>query len=103
LQFYPHPPAVYLRNFLRGGRWGRRLAGLRLALQQEDWITRIYRLFDHACARGGVFHLWGHTKDIDELQAWKQFDQFIAYAAARVDPLHRLDNSTLARRRFGLT
>lgn len=97
MQFYPHSQAVYLRNFIRAGRWPSRMAGLRIALAHEDWIRRLYALFEHACQQGGVFHLWGHAKDIDELNAWQKFDQFLGYVATRVAPEHRLNNGNLAR------
>lgn len=98
LQFYPHPRSVYLRNFIKGGRWHKRQAGLRLALQHDDWIVRLYALFSHARKHGGVFHLWGHAKDIDELNAWPQFNQFLAHVAQRVAPRNRLNNGQLAMR-----
>jgi len=37
-QFYPHDRGVYLRNFVRGGRWSHRLDGLFLALGRQVWI-----------------------------------------------------------------
>jgi len=99
-QFYPHPRAVYLRNFAKGGHWRRRHKGLQLALQNDDWMARLYALFDHAAERGGVFHLWGHSKDIDELNAWHKFDQFLRHVAARVPAKNRLTNHQLAQHEF---
>lgn len=95
-QFYPHPRNVLLRNFARAGHWDRRSEVLRLAIRHRDWIARLNAMFDHACETGGVFHLWGHSKDIDELDAWKEFDAFLARVARRLPPPQRIDNGRLA-------
>lgn len=98
MQFYPHDRAVYLRNFAGSGNWLRRLDGLRLAMQHSNWIQRLYAMFDHACRNGGTFHLWGHSKQVEELQAWHDIDAFFRYVAQRV-PLHdRINNEQLAAR-----
>lgn len=98
IQFYPHSKGVYLRNFLQSGRWDKRAHGLYLALLTEDWIERIYALFNYCCERGGVFHLWAHSMEIDQLDAWRQLDGFLAYVASRVQQENRLSNRQLAER-----
>ncbi|WP_220807212.1 polysaccharide deacetylase family protein [Noviherbaspirillum aridicola] len=98
LQLYPHDRAVYLRNFAGSGEWVQRLEGLRLALSREDWIQRLYTMFDHACHHGGIFHLWGHSKQFDELNAWEEIDSFFAHVAARIPFQNRLTNEQLAVR-----
>lgn len=100
LQFYPHARGVYLRNFVRSGHWIRRAGPLWNVLQHENWIKRLYALFDYACERGGIFHLWGHSKQIEELKAWKELDAFFAYVAARVREYDRITNGELAARAF---
>jgi len=98
VQFYPHDRAVYLRNFAGSGNWFKRVNGLRLALQYDNWIERLYALFDHACTYGGTFHLWGHSKQIDDLSAWHDIDAFFRHVAERVAVQNRLNNEQLAAR-----
>lgn len=98
IQFYPHARAVYLRNFVAAGQWHERAEGLRLALTHENWINRLYAMFDHACERGGVFHLWGHTKQIEQLNAWADLECFFRHVAARIPHAQRLTNAQLAGR-----
>jgi peptidoglycan/xylan/chitin deacetylase (PgdA/CDA1 family) len=100
IQFYPHDRGVYLRNFAESGNWLKRQDGLRLAVQHEYWIDRLYALFDHACKRGNSFHLWGHSREIDELAAWRELDRFLAYAASKVAARDRLNNRQFAARYF---
>ena len=100
IQYYPHHRDVYLRNFAGSGNWFRRCSGLRLALQYENWRDRLYALFDHACKHGGAFHLWGHSKQFDELGAWGDLDAFFAHVARNVPLQDRLNNEQLAARTF---
>lgn len=99
-QFYPHRRSVYLRNFAKSRRWHKRCTGLTLALENNHWIDRLYRLFEHACERETVFHLWGHSNDIDALDAWSDLDRFLGHVASRVPVQERLSNGQLAARFF---
>lgn len=99
-QFYPHDRNVYLRNFIKGGNWSRRRQGLKLALSHPNWIDRLYALFDYSAQNGSVFHLWGHSKDIDELDAWNELDRFLAHVSRHVATSDRLSNERLAAKRF---
>lgn len=101
-QFFPHNRDVYLRNFIRGGNWARRQEGLRVALRYENWLDRLYALFDHSVEHNGMFHLWGHSRDIERLDAWDEFDRFLAYVATHVPRRNRLTNRELAARGFVL-
>jgi peptidoglycan/xylan/chitin deacetylase (PgdA/CDA1 family) len=100
VQFYPHVSTVFLRNFAASGNWLRRHEGLRVAVQHQYWIDRLYALFDYACEHGGAFHLWCHSKEVEDLDAWHQFDRFLAYVASRVALPDRLNNAQLAARQF---
>lgn len=98
IQFYPHDRAVYVRNFVGSGHWFQRLDGLRLAMMHENWIKRMYAMFDHACNRGTTFHLWGHSKQFEQLNAWDELDAFFAHVAKRIAVPDRLSNEQLAAR-----
>ncbi|MDO8299207.1 polysaccharide deacetylase family protein [Lacisediminimonas sp.] len=95
-QFHPHARNVYLRNFIRGGAWSKRTELLRLAMRHENWIERINAMFDYACETGGVFHLWGHSRDIGQANAWDELDAFLARVAGRLPKAQRVDNGRLA-------
>jgi peptidoglycan/xylan/chitin deacetylase (PgdA/CDA1 family) len=100
IQFYPHPKSVYLRNFVSAGSWPKRVSGLRLALQHDNWIERLYALFDYSCQQEGVFHMWAHSNDIDKLNAWSEVDRFFGYVAEKVTMQNRLDNQLLVSKEF---
>jgi peptidoglycan/xylan/chitin deacetylase (PgdA/CDA1 family) len=96
IQFYPHTRNVYLANFLQFGNWSKRADAMKVAWMADNWIDRIYLLFDHACRQGGAFHLWAHSHEIDQLELWQDLDDFFAYVARTIPPQQRLDNQALA-------
>lgn len=100
IQFYPHSKVVYMRNFFWAGNWGKRTDALRLALQHNDWLERMYALFDYSCQQETVFHLWAHSDDIDKLDAWNEIDRFFAYVAKKVRLQNRLTNQQLASKEY---
>jgi peptidoglycan/xylan/chitin deacetylase (PgdA/CDA1 family) len=100
IQFYPHSKAVYLRNFIKAGRWHNRNNGLKLAVQYSNWLERLYALFDYSCQQEGVFHLWAHSEDINKFKAWDELDQFFAYVAQKVAVQNRLSNQQLASKEY---
>lgn len=92
LQCYPHRRDVYLRNYIRGGDWSRRASMLASVLPHQDLQARMRSMLDAVCARGGVFHLWGHSWEMDQFNGWQTLDSFLRYAAERIPATHRLSN-----------
>jgi len=55
-------------------------------------ISRLRAALDYVCNRGGIFHLWGHSWEIEEFGGWALLDDFLRYAADRILPARRFDN-----------
>ncbi|CAB4151499.1 spore_ybaN_pdaB, polysaccharide deacetylase family sporulation protein PdaB [uncultured Caudovirales phage] len=47
-----------------------------------DWLTFAFNKLEEAVARSTdedmVFHIWGHSQEIEKLKQWSRFDQLIA-------------------------
>ena len=97
LQFYPHSPGVYLRNFVKRGHWWQRFPVFAAALGARNLFAQLAAALDGVCRRAGVFHLWGHSWEVEQLGAWGVLEDFLRYAAGLVPPECRVDNSTLRR------
>jgi hypothetical protein len=95
LQFYPHKRSVLIRNFISQGDYKRRWPAFQAIIAEDNWLMRLYRLFDHMEQHGKVFHLWCHALDIERLQLWKDLDYFLGFVARRIPPGRRLDNGGL--------
>ena len=102
IQFYPHSTDVYLRNLLRGGAWHARSSALLLALRHQQWQQRIHALFAHACRHGLLFHLWCHSWEIDQLDAWQSLDHFFTMVRQQLAPHQCISNGELAKRTYAL-
>lgn len=98
IQYYPHSRGVYLRQFVGRGAWGERTGLCRVALLQGDFMSRLRRMLDHVCARGGVFHLWGHSRELDGFDGWRHLESFLRYAAEHVPAEGRLSNGEVLQR-----
>jgi peptidoglycan/xylan/chitin deacetylase (PgdA/CDA1 family) len=88
LQVYPHTRAAYVRNALRARAVGR-LYNYAFRLRCEnDWVELGKRLFDQVRERGGVWHLYGHSWEIEELGLWGDLSQLLDYVCRRPDVLY---------------
>lgn len=102
LQFYPRRRIDVAKNFVREERrrlgqwrWPGRLPVFASAFAEEDFAARFRRLLDRACQRGGIFHVWGHSWEIDRIGAWSMLDELLRYAAERVPAAARVSNEAL--------
>ncbi len=77
LQAFPQPVASYAKNLAK------RLAVSNFALyalhgRSRDWVTLSRRLAERAVARGGVFHLWGHSWELERHNLWQPLEEVFA-------------------------
>lgn len=98
IQFYPHSRMVYIRNFLSKGNWPGRSRLFSVALQSSEIMIRLCAMVDHVCASGGVFHLWGHSWELDSFNGWQQLDELLGYLGERIPRQCRLTNDQVIRR-----
>ncbi len=77
LQAYPHSSGTYLRNAakrLSGGA----LLNLLICNRENDWVATAIALLDRVRRTGGVFHLWGHSWEIEEAGQWEALERVLA-------------------------
>jgi peptidoglycan/xylan/chitin deacetylase (PgdA/CDA1 family) len=91
VQAHPHGVGAYARNLVRRAA----VRNLWLAMlhgRTTDWLTLTRRLLTRAIRRGGVFHLWGHSWELDASDQWGRLEdafrlmsEFALHAAARTN------------------
>jgi peptidoglycan/xylan/chitin deacetylase (PgdA/CDA1 family) len=94
IQVFPHSPLTYGKNSLK--RWS--LGNLARAiprLHRGDWSDLAVMLFERTLKHGGVFHLWGHSWEIDDQQQWGRLEQLLAVIAENKDKVTGVTNSEL--------
>lgn len=94
VQAYPHSSRAYLKNAAKRGRV---MPVLRVAarIAGRDWVKTAERLLRHVVAHGGVFHLWGHSWEIDALEQWAQLESVLRLVAEFKSSASFLRNSDL--------
>lgn len=92
LQAHPHRPPAYLKNAIRrrsaGNLWNFISCGL-----GRSWHEAAIALLDRALARGGVFHLWGHSWEIEQTGQWDNLAQVLRLLGERRSQAAVLSNS----------
>ena len=77
VQAYSHTPLAYWKNCAK------RLkpANLRHAIgvgANQDWASIAISMLERAAERGGVFHLWGHSWEIEKAGQWQVLERVFA-------------------------
>jgi peptidoglycan/xylan/chitin deacetylase (PgdA/CDA1 family) len=95
VQMFPHSKAGYLRNIARGSL---NVQGLRVCIscasRLGNWFELSKSLFETVLRDGGVWHLYGHSWEIDELGLWHDLGQILDYIGNRKDVMY-VSNSEL--------
>ena len=83
LQAFPHPHVAYFKNIARS----RSVESLRSCVLQiprlASWVELGKRLFDSVLENGGVWHLYGHSWEIERLGLWNDLRELLDYVSNR--------------------
>jgi hypothetical protein len=96
VQVFSHGPMTYARNALK--RFSSGYFGMSQAvLRGRDWVTLAKELLSRAIERGGVFHLWGHSWEIEQEDQWQKLDAFLAFAKSCKNAAPGVSNGELCK------
>ncbi len=83
LQIFPHPPFTYLKNVASA----QRLESWQTCLVQMprlgSWLELGKRLFDAVLEKGGIWHLYGHSWEVERLGLWDDLREILDYVGGR--------------------
>jgi peptidoglycan-N-acetylglucosamine deacetylase len=83
LQAFPHPPLNYLKNL--GKR--RDVFGIARYVSKyarcKNWVEMGKKMFEGVLQEGGIWHLYGHSWEIEEFGLWDQLQELFNYVANR--------------------
>lgn len=77
VQAHPHPRSAYLRNAAKRASWGAFYRAWTL-VGKTDWVGLVDVMLQQALRTDGVFHLWGHSWEIEEHQQWANLERAFA-------------------------
>ncbi len=94
LQAHPHKPLSLLKNFAKRfsiqNLWRYILHG-----NASDWPSAAASLLNLTARHGGVFHLWGHSWELEQANQWSRLDQVFALMAQFTKDSPCLTNSAI--------
>jgi len=96
MQVYSHRPRTLLANVSKRCAF-KNLGNLVLHARHAHWNRSAASLLGRILARGGVFHLWGHSWEIEERNQWRDLDDFLALMGRHKDQALRLTCAQLSR------
>lgn len=86
---YDHNPLVYMRELGRLGDFGK----LRKIFKRWDDLAIFF--LEYCKKVGGIFHLWGHSWEIEEAGDWKRLERVFTYIRKHTKKDERKINSAL--------
>jgi peptidoglycan-N-acetylglucosamine deacetylase len=99
VQSFPHPRGAYLRNAAKGANaWAMRAVFTNIG-DLSDWVRLGKKLFDSVLPDGGVWHLYGHSWEIEERKLWEDLGEVLDYVRNRSGVTY-VTNAELVANRF---
>jgi hypothetical protein len=89
VQAYPHEFLAFVRNATKRAAF-RNLWRFVVHGRSAEWPTLAQSLLLHALRFGGVFHLWGHSWELQETGQWQRLEElfrFMSWFASQAIPL----------------
>ena len=84
LQAFPQSPLIRLRHSLRFmDFWS--TSKLFLAGPRKEWTQLAMTLFTMTARNGGIWHLWGHSWELEEFSLWDDLRRVLEFVSQRSD------------------
>lgn len=94
IQAHPHDTMVYARNTLKRAAL-RSIWRFVTHGRSCDWPVLARSLAREATTRGGVFHLWGHSWELQDNNQWERLECILAYLGDLAKSSRTLSNGQL--------
>lgn len=97
LQAFPHPRLNYLKNLGKRGN----LPGFARYFSKysrcANWLDMGKAMFDDVVREGGIWHLYGHSWELEDLGLWDQLQELFRYVADRPNVIYATNGNALER------
>ena len=67
-----------------------------------DWENLAVALFERICQSGGIFHLWGHSWEIEKFDGWQKLEYVLSSIARKNDVVYQTNTELLSSYSDGL-
>jgi peptidoglycan-N-acetylglucosamine deacetylase len=97
IQAHPHGFLTLARNAAKRAAF-KNLWRLVVHLRSAEWPTLAQSLLLDALKFGGVFHLWGHSWEVQETGQWQRLEALFRFMSGFVSQATPLTNGQICRR-----
>jgi peptidoglycan/xylan/chitin deacetylase (PgdA/CDA1 family) len=94
LQAYPHSAAAYIGNATRARNVPALTNYITRLRRLRSWTELGMQLFREVKENGGIWHLYGHSWEVEELNLWSGLRELLDYVSHRND-VRYVNNSAL--------
>jgi len=92
VQAYPHRLSAYAKNMLKRAAFKNLWMYLAHG-RSTDWVKLVQSFVHHALQRGGVFHLWGHSWELEQTGQWQRLEEVLRFLSQFTDQAPALTNA----------
>jgi peptidoglycan/xylan/chitin deacetylase (PgdA/CDA1 family) len=96
IQAFPHSPSRYLRNVARAGNFPLIWLYLTKLRRVGSWVDLGKHMFDTMLERGGIWHLYGHSWEIEQLRLWRDLEAMLDHIANHPQVSYTTNGALLA-------
>jgi peptidoglycan-N-acetylglucosamine deacetylase len=96
LQAHPHGAGVFVANALKRAAFAN-LWRFVARGRSSEWPQLARSYFREALNRGGVFHLWGHSWELQATDQWRRLDDVLRFLGEFAGEAHFLTNGQLCQ------
>jgi peptidoglycan/xylan/chitin deacetylase (PgdA/CDA1 family) len=96
LQAFPHRMRAFAKNMTK--RRAVRNAWLYVTRGRGEWTRAAERIVAHLAGGSGVFHLWGHSWELDQAEQWERLEQVLRLMEGYAGQIASLENGQLCKK-----
>jgi peptidoglycan-N-acetylglucosamine deacetylase len=97
LQAHPHGPLNFFQNTMKRAAFGN-LWRFVVHGGLGEWPKLAQSLMCQAVSRGGVFHLWGHSWELQDSGQWQRLEDVLRFMSACLGKTTALTNGQICQR-----
>jgi peptidoglycan/xylan/chitin deacetylase (PgdA/CDA1 family) len=83
VQAYPHVKLTYLKNVTKAKNVSALVKCMTQYRQSQSWVDVGKRMFEHVLKHGGIWHLYGHSWEVEQLGIWRDLAELLSYVSHR--------------------
>ena len=95
LQFFPHTLSNHIKIALKQGNAEGVINWCRFWKMESELIRLSELVFNHVLRHGGVFHIWGHSWEIEEFNLWESLERVLEHISNRKGVLYLTNSQVL--------